>query len=501
MKKIVIFLFACSFLCAEPEPQKNRDDQKLKLEQIDSCIQTQHSLKLNGEELNYTASCGTFIVKTKDQKSSAKIFYVSYSKNCENFKERPISFVFNGGPGSSSVWLHIGAFGPKKVPSIENNPKVVPPYSLIDNQETILDFTDLVFIDPVGTGFSEIIEGEAKDFYGLDEDARSIGDFIYRYLTFFKKWQNPKYIIGESYGAMRAICLTSYLQDYYGIFCNGVSLISPVINFEHYIDCSKSSTLPYVLILPTYTATAWYHNLLSEELGQKGLEEVVSISKEFALKEYILALLKGDLISDEDREKIISKLSELTGLAKEDIQENNLRIAEWLFVSKLLPRDKNTDLIPIIGWHDTRLKGYSESLRENPSIDLIQGAYSASINDYLRKELGYDCNRPYYLFNDLANQSWKWAQGSLDHRKVDLSKEIKHIFSTNPNIKMFIGCGYFDLATPFFVNQYTLDHLHLPLSFRKNIKIEYYKTGHMLYLSQEPHEKLKEDLRNFFNEF
>jgi carboxypeptidase C (cathepsin A) len=503
-KNILIFLSLFSFLFAENQEIDNA--QKIKVEQknIDEkelFNQTQHSIILNEKTLSYTASLGTFIIESENKKSSAKIFYVSYAKNCDDSKERPITFVFNGGPGSASVWLHMGALGPKKIISFENNQKPVPPYTLIDNEETILDFTDLVFIDPVGAGFSQVITGEAEDFYGLNEDTKAVGDFICKYLTFFKKWPNPKYIIGESYGGMRAICLTSYLQDHYYLFFNGICLISPVINFGHYIDGNKSSILPYVLILPTYSATAWYHNLLSNDFQQKSLEDIISISKDFALNDYSLALLKGDLISDMEKERIITKLSELTGLPKDYIQENNLRIRDFSFIFKLLPKDKNTDLIPIIGMHDTRVKGYTEVLKENPSIDWISGAYSAIINDYLREELGYVDNEPYLLLNELASQSWKWDQkGSLDYRKVDLSTELRHVLSRNPSIKILIGCGYFDLATPFFTNKYAINHLHLPISFRKNIKFEYYETGHMPYLDKKAHKKLKKDLFVFFNE-
>ncbi|MFA6119317.1 MAG: peptidase S10 [Parachlamydiales bacterium] len=465
----------------------------------DSIKLTRHSMIVNGKELNYTASAGSLIVKNKNTKSKAKIFFVSYTKDCDFSKDRPISFVFNGGPGSASVWLHMGALGPKRVLSWEENQSCVPPYQLEDNQETILDFTDIVFIDPVGTGFSDIIEGSDDDFFGLNEDAESVGDFIYGYINSFKRWVSPKYIIGESYGGMRAICVTEYLQDNYNIFLNGVSLISPVINCEHYIDSSISSHLSYALVLPTFAATAWHHHLLSEELQNKSLEDVISEAKDFALNDYIIALIQGDQIADFQREKIVLRLSELIGISKEKIEESNLRIDEFTFLTNLFPKDKSTDLVPVAGVHDTRVKGYARYLRENPSVDRISGAYSAIANDYIRNELEFTSEKPYTILNETANRDWKWNFfGSF--KNVDLSNNIRHIFATNPNIKIFVGCGYFDLATPFFCNKYAIDHLHLPISYKEKITLQYYEAGHMPYLHRESHKKLKEDLFKFFSE-
>ena len=490
MKKILIFLFVFSCLFSENQRVEREIFKK-----------TSHSMTINGKEINYTAVCGTFLVKSKDEKSSAEIFYVSYSKDNSDVKNRPVTFVFNGGPGSSSVWLHMGAFGPKKVLSFEETQNTIPPYFLIDNEECLLDFTDLVFIDLVGTGFSSVIEGNADVFYGKVEDAKATGDFIYQYILNFNRWMSPKYLIGESYGTMRAIWATEYLQDYCSIFLSGIYLISPVLdyNFAH----SPFSNENYALILSSFAASAWYHHRLPEDLQEKSLNELICDVENFALNEYLLALMQGELLQNEQRERIVLKLAAFTGLSKECIEKNNLRIDEETFALELLPREKATSMYSIVGVHDARVKGYqSKYFWENPSLEFLAGSYTAVVNDYLRNELECTEDAPYVMFNKKANCTWKWREGLnlnfVDIIKTDLSYDIKHILSTNPNIKILLACGYFDLVTPYNFNKFTVEQLHLPVALRKNIKLNYYEAGHMPYLNKEAHKQMKEDFYEFF---
>lgn len=459
-----------------------------------------HTVTLNGKKIKYSTTVGTLPIKNSCKGTSANIFFMSYTMDSENEVNRPVTFLFNGGPGSASVFLHLSAFGPKKI-DLENNDS--SSYRFVENDESLLEHSDLVFIDPVGTGFSDLSTENINDFFSVGEDARAVGDFICKYLTTFDKWLSNKYIIGESYGAIRAVLVAEYLQDSFGVYLDGVSLISPVINASHLMMEAKEH-LPYALIMPSYCAAAWYHGALPSDLQEKDLFELISEVKSFAFCEYVIALIKGDTLSFSEREKTINILSRYTGISKEIIDKCNLRIDLDTFISHLLPKDSATDLDFIVGVHDATCVGYSKAAGshcENPGLNNFLGSYSSVANDYIRKELGYFCEEPYLLFNNEANVNWKWEKNyQKDFKNLDTSDDIRHLLMVNPRLKFFVASGCYDLVTPFSVTEFDVNHLHLPSKLNQRIQFKTYEGGHMMYLNKNTHEKLTRDLiSSFYN--
>jgi carboxypeptidase C (cathepsin A) len=353
---------------------------------------THHSININGMTLNYTAFAGYLPMKDEMGKLKANIFFTSYTKDGEVDKsQRPITFAFNGGPGAASVFLHLGALGPKRILLTEKGEALPPPYKLVDNAYTWLDFTDLVFIDPVGTGYSRAAPGEdPKQFWGVKEDIQSVGEFIRLYLTKYNRWLSPKFIAGESYGTTRAAGLSSHLQNKLSINLNGIVLISEALNFQA-IVFAPGNDLPYILFLPTYTSTAWYHKKLLPEL-QSNLQKTLEEAEQFTLNEYVLALAQGDLLSEAERDKIVEKLAHYTGLQKHYIQNSNLRIRQDSFMKELLRNEHRR-----IGILDSRITGsYTpHDFVEDPSVFEVTDPMVATWNDYVRNELKYENDLPY----------------------------------------------------------------------------------------------------------
>ncbi|HUG44191.1 MAG TPA: peptidase S10, partial [Acidobacteriota bacterium] len=388
----------------------------------DQISETQHSLRMGAQRVDYTARAGTMVLRNEQGEQKASVFFVSYFRNnIEDPGLRPLTFSFNGGPGSSSVWLHMGAFGPKRVLMQEEGHALPPPYGLVDNEHSLLDLTDLVFIDPPSTGYSRSAPSEdPKQFHGVEEDIEWVGEFIRLFTTRYERWGSPKFLAGESYGATRAAGLARHLQQRHGMNLNGVLLISSILNFQT-ARFDTGNDLPYPLFLPSYTAAAWYHSKLGSEL-QTNLRQALREAEEFALGEYAPALMQGSGLSAQDRQRIASAMSRLTGLSPAFIERSNLRVPLRRFVKELLRDERKT-----VGRLDSRFTGVDadaagETFEYDPSYAVIQGPFTAVANDYLRTHLGFESELPYEV---LTARVRPWNFGPAQNRYLNVAEDLR----------------------------------------------------------------------------
>jgi len=458
-------------------------------------VATQHRVTVAGKVIPYTATTGYMDLKDEDGTLKAKMFYTAYTRDDIRDKStRPITYTFNGGPGSSSVWLHMGGLGPKRVVLSDIGEMTAPPFKYVDNEYTWLDETDLVFIDPVSTGFSRAAdEKNAKDYHGYNEDIRAVGEFIRLYTTQNLRWGSPKYLAGESYGTTRAAGLSDYLQSRYGMYINGVMLISSIMDFST-ARFSRGHQLPYVLFLPTYTATAYYHKRLAPDL-QLNLWKTLNEVRDFAINDYSVALMKGDQLSTEDRNRVVASLVRYTGLSREYIEETNLRIEIGRF-TKELTRDAGHS----VGRLDSRMKAWEydnagERYEFDPSYDAtIYGPYSGAFNDYVRRDLKFESDLPYEI---LTGRVRPWNYNNVQNQFLNVAETLRGAMHKNPHLKVWISNGYYDLATPFFATEYTINQMNLHPSLRKNITMTYYESGHMMYIHMPSLIQFKKDFATF----
>ncbi|HLK22451.1 MAG TPA: hypothetical protein VKT81_26075 [Bryobacteraceae bacterium] len=462
---------------------------------VETTSKTKHEITVGGKKLPYSATAGTLVLKKDDGKPWASIFYIAYTRDdVTDSAKRPLTFTFNGGPGSSSVWLHMGALGPKRVAMGSEGEQPAPPYHLIDNEDTALAYTDLVFIDPVTTGFSREAPGEnPAQFHSFDGDLESVGEFIRLWTTRNQRWDSPKFLAGESYGTTRASALSQYLLQHHGIYLNGITLISSVMNFQT-ILFGSGNDLPYILYLPSYTATAWYHKKLPADLGD--LEKAVGEARNFANNEYTVALMKGDKITAAERAQVARQLARLTGLSEDFVQESNLRISIARFTKELLRKERRT-----VGRYDSRLQGVDyDSAGENPDYDpsyaSVQGAYTAAFNEYVRQELKYESDLPYEI---LTGKVRPWSYKRFENQYVNTAEMLRQAMSQEPHLKVMIANGYYDLATPFFATEYTVNHLGLDPSRSGNINLTYCGAGHMLYTKKSCLDDLSKSMTDFYH--
>jgi carboxypeptidase C (cathepsin A) len=472
---------------SRPEPKAEPGPEHLS--------ETQHTITLNGTKLEYKATAGTLTLKDDAGKPTASVFFIAYTKaGVEDLRKRPITFAFNGGPGSSSVWLHLGALGPKRVPVGDVGESVAPPYRLVENESTLLDLTDLVFIDPVSTGYSRPAPGQdAKQFHGVQEDVQSVGEFIRLYVTRFQRWPSPKFLAGESYGTTRAAGLVAHLQDRDGMDFNGVVLVSSVLNFET-LRFDEGNDLPYILYLPSYTATAWYHKKLSAEL-QADLRKTLAEAEQFAEGDYTLALMKGSKLTPEARKEAAHKLARYTGLSEDYVLRSNLRIEAMRFMKELLRGERRT-----AGRYDSRFTGtdldaVGEQSEYDPSYAAVQGPYTATFNAYVRSELKYERDLPYEI---LTGRVQPWNFGNARNRYLNVAGSLRQAMTKNRDLRVFVASGHYDLATPFAATDYTFDHLGLDAGLADHVTMAYYEAGHMMYLHKPSLQKLKKDLAAFY---
>lgn len=458
---------------------------------------TKGSIVLEETTLNYTARAEETYIKDKKGKPTAAIFTINYLKDgVKDPTTRPVTFIFNGGPGSSSVWLHMGLLGPMRivVPS-DGSDAGAPPYRIEQNPLTLLAVSDLVFIDPVGTGYSRALnKAEDKDFWDTDRDSESIAEFIRIFITKNKRWNSPKYICGESYGSIRAALLVGELQRVFtGIHLNGVMLISPALDVRTFIF-STGNDLPYVNYLPSYAAAAHYHNKLPQKPAnlETFLKEVI----DFAVKEYLLALFKGDSLSEQEKTGIIDKLHQYTGLSKTYIRNCNLRIMSFRFTKELL-RDRGL----VIGHADSRCLGRDpdnagEYVENDPESSSNDGAFTTAINDYLGRGLKVDLEREYEILTIAANRSWKrpGTHKSFFSGFVNVMPRLAKGAADNKDLRVFVAAGIYDLTTAFYSAEYMFNHSGIP---KERITLRNYEGGHMMYTNEPSYRKLALDLQDF----
>jgi carboxypeptidase C (cathepsin A) len=474
--------------------QPDNDNETIQLQETDP-VQTQHSVRVGDSVLNYTATTGMMPYKNETGDIEAEFFFVAYTLDDRpDPAERPLTFVFNGGPGSSSVWLHLGALGPRRVKMQDKGWMPAPPYQLEDNAHSWLDLTDLVFIDPVGTGYSRAADPEKnKDYWKINEDIETVGEFIRLYLSRYQRWSSPLFLAGESYGTTRAAGLAGHLVDK-GIALNGVALISTVLNFQT-LRFTQGNDLPYRLHLPTYTATAWYHGRLSDDLQARDLPDVLAEVEAWADTEYAQILAHGDRLDADTRQTAIETLAGYTGLSETFIDHASLRIHIMHFCKELLRDKKRT-----VGRLDSRFTGMDKSplgemFDHDPSLSAIRPPYTAMMNDYVRRALGYETDREYEILSSAVNQNWEYDRGEFP----DTSEDLQSALVKNPFMHVFVGRGYYDLATPHYATDFTLNHMSLDPELRENLHIFDYEAGHMMYLDTVSLEKLKTDFATFLD--
>lgn len=455
-------------------------------------VLTEDEIEIDGEAVPYRATTGRFAMKTEEGKAKADLFFVAYERrDVTDPASRPITFSFNGGPGSSSVWLHMGAFGPRRVPMADDASVGPPPYAAVDNAWSILDVTDLVFIDPVTTGYSRAAEGEDHhQFHGVDEDIASVGEFIRLYTTRMERWRSPKFLAGESYGTTRAAGLSLHLQQQHGLWLNGLILVSSILDFQT-ARFDPGNDLPYALFLPTYTATAWYHGRLGPDLADLG--DALEQSESFAQTDYWLALARGDALPDVERAAIAEQLARYTGLSVEYVLASNLRIQIGRFCKELRRDERLT-----VGRLDSRYTGRDRDAAGDgydfdPSYAAIQGPYTAALNAYVREELGYESDLPYEILTSRV-QPWNFGRGQ---GYVNQAEPLREAMTMNPHLQVYVANGFYDLATPYFATEYTFDHLMLEPALRSHITMQEFEAGHMMYVHSPSAAALKAGVKAF----
>lgn len=470
----------------------------------DHLVTTHRTLKVGRRTLRYTATSGRVVLRREvvedgefqGHKAEAEVFLTSYTLDtgtgdeARPDPERPVTFCFNGGPGSSSVWLHLGLLGPKRVVMGDAGALAPPPYGLADNVETLLTTSDLVFVDPVSTGYSRAVEGgKPGPFHGYTGDIESVGEVIRLWTTRNGRWMSPKYLAGESYGTTRAAALADHLQTRYGMYLNGIMLISMVLDMGT-IRFSEGNELPHALFLPTYAAIAHHHGLH----GDRPLREVLAEAEEYAARDYPWALSRGARLTPSQRSTAVRKIASLTGLSREYVDRADLRIEHLRFFTELLRGQGRT-----VGRLDGRFSGWdrdrvSEVLDRDPSYTAIHGPYSAAFNHYVREELGFESDLPYEILTDKVRP---WSYKEFEDRSVSVVSRLSAAMRTNPHLRVHVACGYHDGATPYAAAEHTLAHLAVPDELQANIEVRYYEAGHMMYVHEPSRVQQSKDLAAF----
>jgi carboxypeptidase C (cathepsin A) len=447
---------------------------------------THGSVHIGGQEIKYTATAATYIIKADDGSPKATFFFVGYTKDdAQDKSKRPLSFIYNGGPGSASSYTHMG-LGPRRIVLTDDGFGMPAPYSIVENGDTFLDATDMVFIDAVSTGFSRPAPGEnPAQFYGVEQDANYFADFIYQYLTRNERWASPKFLIGESYGTTRSAQLSFTLQRRHQIYLNGVVLLSAV-GFGSWGADDRT-----IYFLPTFITSAWYHKALAPDLQKLSVGELAQKARQFAHGEYAAALEKGDELPPAEYQKVVKELARFTGLSPKYIEQTNLRISPFRWFKELL-RDKRLTL----GRIDARFTGMDadaagERYEYDSSLASYDGSYVAMFQDYVRRELKWNTDMYYTL--SARVQPWDQGQPGLP------AESLRSAMTQQRNLKLLVLCGYYDVATPFNGIENTVSHMGLEPSVRKNVSFAYFEAGHMMYIEKKSREKLRQDLVNFIN--
>jgi carboxypeptidase C (cathepsin A) len=464
----------------------------------DDLVQTRHTLATAAGEISYTATAGRVVLREqvhedgnfKGLKPKAEMFLVAYTLDGADPATRPVTFAFNGGPGSSSVWLHLGLLGPRRVLMGDAGALAPPPFGIGDNAETLLAHSDLVFIDPVSTGYSRVVDGGASaEYHGFQRDLESVAELIRLWTSRNQRWLSPKYLAGESYGTLRASALAACLQRQFGFYCNGIMLISSVIDMGT-IRFTEGNDRPYALFLPTYAAMAHYHGLH----GDRPLRDVLDEATALADGPYPLGLARGSRLSAAERDGLIRQVAAVTGLSEDYVRRVNLRVEHHRFFRELL-RHRGQ----VIGRLDGRFTGWEpDDGGERPSADpsnvAITGPYSAALNHYVRADLGYESDLPYEV---LTGRVQPWSYAEFEGRHVTVASMLGEAMRHNPHLRVYVGCGYYDGATPFFGAEHAFAHLEIPDQLRSNISFAYYEAGHMMYVHEPSRLRQIADLAAF----
>jgi carboxypeptidase C (cathepsin A) len=467
-------------------------------EPTDDLVTTRHTLTIPGRTLDYTATTGRVVLRKEvltdgkfdGHQAKAEVFLTSYTLDDADPATRPVTFAFNGGPGSSSVWLHLGLLGPRRVLSGDAGELLPPPYGMADNAQTLLAHSDLVFIDPVSTGYSRAVKGEQPgDYHGYEGDLESVGEVIRLWTSRHGRWMSPKYLAGESYGTLRASGLAEHLQSRYGMFLNGLMLISSVLNMGT-IRFTEGNDLPFSLFLPTYAAIAHYHG----RHGDRPLPDVLADAEQFAARDYPWALSRGHRLTAAERADTVRTVARLTGLSEDYVDRVDLRIEHIRFFTELL-RDRRQ----VIGRMDGRFTGWDpdsgrEHFAEDPSITSIMGAYTAALNHYVRTELNYASDLPYEIMTSAVRP---WSYKEFEGAHVTVADKLSAALRANPHLRVHVACGYHDGATPYFAAEHVFAHLAVPPALRDNIELAYYEAGHMMYVHEPSRIQQSQDLAAF----
>jgi carboxypeptidase C (cathepsin A) len=470
---------------AAPRDEQKDSPKEKKLPPEEKSSVTHHTARIGGQQIAYTATAATYVIKADDGTPKATMFYVAYTKDGVDPTRRPVSFVYNGGPGSASLFTHMG-MGPKRVVLTPDGHGMPAPYTTVDNEDSLLDATDLVFIDAVSTGYSRPAPGEnPAQFHGIIADANWFADFIYQYVTRNTRWASPKYLIGESYGTTRSAELAGVIQDRHQIYLNGIVLLSSVA-FSNWGGDDR-----FIFFLPTFIATAWYHHLLPSDLQSLTIEQIALQARDFAHGEYARALEKGDKLTGAEHEKVVQDTARFTGLSPKYIEQTNLRVSPFRWF-KELERDKRRT----IGRLDSRFEGIDvDAAGERPEYDpseaSYEGAYVATFQDYVRRELKWQ-TEDYYTVS--ANVR-PWDQTG----STEVAEVLRSAMTQQTNLKVLVICGYYDVATPFNGIEHTFSHMNLEGPAAKNVSFTYYEAGHMMYIDEKEHHKLHMDIDDFIN--
>ena len=512
-------LLAPAFAAAQDKPdesvkvevQKGDKDPSKEPPPVEKAIVTTHSAQIGGRSIAYKATAGTLLIRDDKGKPDASVFYVAYTADAEKSTTRPVTFLYNGGPGSASIWLHMGSFAPVRIVTASPEATAPAPYQLVANADSLLDKSDLVFVDAIGTGYSKGLPKPGKDgkddkdkdenhnkrFWGTDQDIDAFGRFVMRYITVNNRWNSPKFLFGESYGTPRSAGLVKWLEDK-GVACNGVVLLSSILNYGTRLPGQDND---YIGNLPTYAAIAWYHNKVPNRPAT--LEPFLTEVRDFARGEYAMALAKGQALGAQEQDAIAAKLNKYTGLSAAYVKEANLRVNPGRFRKELLRDERHT-----VGRYDGRFEGIdSDAAGENPESDAsdtgIRGAFTAAFNDYLVRELHYTSDVQYNV-SAPAIMDWDWKHKAPGQQQRPLPLpilvgDLGAAMRANPHLKVLAANGYFDLATPFFGTEYDVAHLDIDAKLRQNVTFTYYPSGHMVYLNLDALKQFKADLAKFYD--
>jgi carboxypeptidase C (cathepsin A) len=461
---------------------------------------TDHAIRLGGQNIAYKATASTILLKDDKGEPTASIYSTAYTRSdVKDLTARPVAFIYNGGPGSSSIWLHMGAFGPRRVVTADAAATPPAPYKLADNADCLLDKADLVFIDPVGTGFSRAVgKSQNKDFWGIDQDVKSLAQFITIYVSRNNRWNSPKFLIGESYGTFRSAALGDYLQTHDRLYINGIVLISNVLDLRT-LGFLPGDDMSYIFYLPSYAASAWYYKVLKDR--PDNLEAFLAEARQYASGDYAASLMKGSKHTDAEKAEVAKKLARFTGLSEDYLLKANLRVTLAQFNAEL---QRNRGLT--IGRYDSRFSGptydlLTENFEYDPSFSAVAGAFTAGFNSYVREDLKYNPERNYETINPEAGRNWDWKHTAANQTffpgAPNVEGDLIEALLENTHLEVQVENGYFDMATPFFATEYTMDHLGLPEKLQKHIHLEYYTAGHMMYLRSDDLAKLKSNVGSF----